>query len=88
MVSLWRDYQVQNRSASKVNSTEFDRAIKFAFQLLSHSLRTASFGLMINIFDGEFDPGSGRTLAAWIRHASRAISHLRVVDSGERVSNT
>ena len=25
-----------------------------------------------NISDnGEFDPGSGRTLAAWIRHASR-----------------
>jgi hypothetical protein len=23
-------------------------------------------------FDGEFDPGSERTLAAWIRHASRA----------------
>ena len=24
------------------------------------------------IFDGEFDSGSERTLAAWIRHASRA----------------
>jgi len=33
--------------------------------------------LMINIFDGEFDPGSGRTLAAWIRHASRATHSLR-----------
>src|SRR3954452_3510928 len=33
---------------------------------------------------GEFDPGSGRTLAACLTHASRA--NLRV--SGERVSNT
>src|SRR3954447_25342627 len=34
--------------------------------------------------NGEFDPGSGRTLAACLTHASRA--NLRV--SGERVSNT
>ncbi len=26
----------------------------------------------------EFDPGSARTLAAWLRHASRARKHLRV----------
>ena len=25
------------------------------------------------LFDGGFDPGSERTLAAWFRHASRAI---------------
>jgi hypothetical protein len=25
-----------------------------------------------NVFNGEFDSGSERTLAAWIRHASRA----------------
>ena len=37
------------------------------------------------LFDGEFDPGSERTLAAWIRHASRAIH--RKVDSGKRVRN-
>ena len=41
-------------------------------------------GVVIS-FDGEFDPGSERTLAAWIRHASRAIH--RKVDSGKRVSN-
>ena len=35
-------------------------------------------------FFGEFDPGSGQTLAECIRHASR--TNLRV--SGERVSNT
>lgn len=28
-------------------------------------------GTWINTFYGEFDPGSERTLAAWIRHASR-----------------
>ena len=32
----------------------------------------------INFFlsdNGEFDPGSGRTLAAWIRHASQTGLH-------------
>ncbi len=29
----------------------------------------SEFGLVNN--NEEFDPGSGRTLAAWIRHASR-----------------
>ncbi len=36
---------------------------------------------------GEFDPGSGRTLAACITHASRARLTLRGLVSGERVSN-
>jgi len=26
---------------------------------------------LLNFDNGEFDPGSERTLAAWIRHASR-----------------
>ena len=39
-------------------------------------------------FDGEFDPGSGRTLAACLTHASRAVRLLREYTSGERVSNT
>jgi hypothetical protein len=40
---------------------------------------------------GEFDPGSGRTLAACLIHASRATKQEGVtlpVESGERVSNT
>lgn len=37
---------------------------------------------------GEFDPGSGRTLAACLTHASRAERLLRGYSSGERVSNT
>jgi hypothetical protein len=39
-------------------------------------------------FFGEFDPGSGRTLAACLTHASRTIPGLRAGFSGERVSNT
>ena len=35
---------------------------------------------------GEFDPGSGRTLAACLIHASRAVPRKR--DSGGRVRNT
>ncbi len=37
---------------------------------------------------GEFDPGSGRTLAACLTHASRTMNRLRPGISGERVSNT
>ena len=39
-------------------------------------------------FYGEFDPGSGRTLAACLTHASRAMKLLRKWISGGRVSNT
>ena len=28
---------------------------------------------VVGFFDGEFDPGSGRTLAACLTHASRAV---------------
>ena len=39
---------------------------------------------------GEYDTGSERTLAAWIRHASRTDQHEAcfLLVSGERVSNT
>src|ERR1044071_5932987 len=40
------------------------------------------------IFDGEFDPGSGRTLAACFTHASRTERPACGYSSGERVSNT
>ena len=46
------------------------------------------FSAVIKFIYGEFDPGSGRTLAACLTHASRAMNHLRVGISGERVSNT
>ena len=42
-----------------------------------------------NISDnGEFDPGSGRTLAVCLIHASRTIRFLREYISGGRVSTT
>jgi len=40
------------------------------------------------IINGEFDPGSGRTLAACLTHASRTVNRFRAGISGERVSNT
>ena len=48
-----------------------------------------SIACIQNIF-GEFDSGSERTLAAWLRHASRTEYHGSniVVFSGERVRNT
>ena len=41
-------------------------------------------------YNGEFDSGSERTLAAWIRHASRTEGHQACLGelSGARVSNT
>src|SRR3954470_13476847 len=44
--------------------------------------------LLHKAFHGEFDPGSGRTLAACLTHASRAERPLRGYSSGERGSNT
>ena len=47
-----------------------------------------AFGKEITIHNGEFDPGSERTLAAWIRHASRTRKDPSGSEySGERVSN-
>ena len=37
---------------------------------------------------GEFDSGSERTLAAWIRHASRTVKRGNPLISGARVRNT
>src|ERR1700751_4970440 len=52
---------------------------------------TQGLGLGSSVLDGEFDPGSGLTLAARIMHVSRtraSFSQERGVPSGERVSNT
>ena len=48
------------------------------------------FGLFAKVFCGEFDPGSGRTLAACLTHASRTERPQACLgcSSGERVSNT
>ena len=55
---------------------EVEQFIKLALDRLGHKLSD----------NGEFDPGSGRTLAACFIHASRTRSHLRVMESGGRVS--
>ena len=49
-----------------------------------------AFGWGIEYINGEFDPGSGRTLAACLTHASRTVTlgACTEVISGERVSNT
>ncbi len=53
------------------------------FILLGH-------GFFFLFFNGEFDPGSGRTLAACLTHASRTLKPGACTGwmSGERVSNT
>jgi hypothetical protein len=52
------------------------------------SEKNRKFPVNLNINNGEFDPGSERTLAAWIRHASRTRKFSSESEySGERVSN-
>ena len=60
------------------------------FGKLNDSGDDAGFVLFVGFgfFYGEFDPGSGRTLAACLTHASRAVGPLWGYTSGERVSNT
>ncbi len=48
----------------------FDFAKVFGLWLI---LPIAPFGVGLRVFNGEFDPGSGRTLAACLTHASRAV---------------
>ena len=52
--------------------------------LLGFGLFTACFGFVLKFFCGEFDPGSGRTLAACLTHASRTE---RPCLQGTRVAN-
>ena len=58
---------------------------------LDLSLGCFCFGVVwCSVFYGEFDPGSGRTLAACLTHASRTLKLSACWGwmSGERVSNT
>ena len=56
-------------------------------------VRKSKTNLLHGILHGEFDPGSGRTLAACLTHASRTDDHhwilrmTKVEVSGGRVSN-
>ena len=51
-------------------------------------LKGTFIGVLLEGFHGEFDPGSGRTLAACLTHASRTMKPACWWISGERVSNT
>ena len=54
---------------------------------LLHGIDVPLPGGMSPNFLEEFDPGSERTLAAWLRHASRTDRSSNIAVSGERVSN-
>ena len=72
--------------------------------LLGFGLFTACFGFVLKFFCGEFDPGSGRTLAACLTHAAQTptggssgeyctmgaslMQRRRVGDDGLRVVNS
>ena len=49
-------------------------------------MESLAFGLMNN--HGEFDPGSERTLAARLKHASRMAGEACFPENGGLVSNT
>ena len=57
------------------------KATKLAKENLS------AFGLS-ELYHGEYDPGSERTLAARLKHASRTATWSNPGESGERVSKT
>ena len=60
----------------------------FVRQIQTRSVEPLPVRVGANFF-GEFDPGSGRTLAACLTHASRTMNaELAGGISGERVSNT
>lgn len=78
--------------SSEVVGISLRQCDPFGDRLLGFLLRFGRFGVRPpggrSDLDGEFDPGSGRTLAACLTHASRAERPLRGYSSGERVSNT
>ena len=45
-------------------------------------LFVVGWGLVLLVLFGEFDPGSGRTLAACLTHASRTVKGLAFAGSG------
>ena len=91
--SIWSEGEErENRSLeASVNSRTNGKEIEAGFvgerqERTQWLTAPSSDGVRIN--DGEFDPGSERTLAARLKHASRANRFLRGAGSGGRVSNT
>ncbi len=68
----------------RIGNPMLDDLAPFGAPVKTKDFRTVKIELQTSCLDlqslnyGEFDPGSERTLAAWIRHASRA----RKVPSG------
>jgi hypothetical protein len=60
-----------------MNRQQGTRRCLFLSQLLGRevAVRVRLPSLQGKLYNGEFDPGSERTLAAWIRHASRTRTH-------------
>ena len=82
---LKSNFQHQKRGAS-VNSRKEQQRRRLKKPMFEREgRRPVSAG---RIDDGEFDPGSERTLAARFKHASRANGPLLGDGSGGRVSNT
>jgi len=67
-----------------IRRRRLSRGLASSLQVILPPPTLVSRAVAIADIIGEFDPGSGRTLAACLTHASR--TNLRV--SGERVSNT
>jgi hypothetical protein len=96
-----KEWMVDRRPAEPrqgMSGARFTRPLT-SYQMNPARRQSELFGVLIAFFQrttestfyGEFDPGSGRTLAACLIHASRATKPglVRVLaESGERVSNT
>ena len=57
-------------------------------QVKNKNQSEVNFEWVRQTYNGEFDPGSGWTLAGGLTHASRAVFVFRDRESGVRVSNT
>ena len=57
-------------------------------QVKNKNQSEVNFEWVRQTYNGEFDPGSGWTLAGGLTHASRAVLFLRKWESGVRVRNT
>ena len=67
---------LENSTVCQLSMPMFKNTLLGFFELKfsSHgSLALSGVGVFIKVFDGEFDPGSGRTLAACLTHASRTM---------------
>jgi hypothetical protein len=84
-VGLWR--QDRFGSSTATSQRAHRRGHQHAEDGLGDESRRASVNRRASVIGGEFDPGSGSTLAACLMHASRARTPSGVLRGG-RVRNT